>query len=279
MEESKENVKEEKIKKDHTMWFIILIGILVIFLGATIVYTMNLRKELTNIKLESANEIRTLNEKIEDNNNNNTIINENTTLEETNKNENKKELLKKDASKELVYTQISKKSSKDGYSFEIPYVNINSEYAEQINKKIYDGNINEIIKDATSAPDSQTYASYKAYVNNSILSLVIDNGEGFAYNVYNIDIYTGKKVSNNEILKSKNISEKKLIQKVGDLSVKKAKENNKDLSNNAIKDTKKINSNMKEKVFLDKQNNINVIAEIRTEAQYDPIEVIINTEL
>lgn len=60
MEESKEKVKE-KIKKDHTMWFIILIGILVIMLACTFGYAWKLKNTTENMDRVNA-------ERVEDNN-------------------------------------------------------------------------------------------------------------------------------------------------------------------------------------------------------------------
>lgn len=61
MEESKEKLEEEKIKKDHTMWFVILIGILVIMLACTFVYIWKLKNTTKNTDKINA-------ERVEDNN-------------------------------------------------------------------------------------------------------------------------------------------------------------------------------------------------------------------
>lgn len=49
MEESKEKLEERKIKKDHTMWFVILIGILVIMLACTFIYIWKLKNTTETI--------------------------------------------------------------------------------------------------------------------------------------------------------------------------------------------------------------------------------------
>ena len=64
MEESKEKLKEEKTKKDYTVWFIILIGVLVIMLVCAFVYIwkMNNRIQDETIKLGENSNLNVTNE-------------------------------------------------------------------------------------------------------------------------------------------------------------------------------------------------------------------------
>lgn len=81
--------------------------------------------------------------------------------------------------------------------------------------------INEEIKQRYAEEDDEySRSEYKYYLNNDILSLIIKHTgptDGWAYNVYNINVKTGKKVSNAELLKVKNIDETTLITKIKEL--------------------------------------------------------------
>ena len=264
---------EEKQKKDKSLLVIILVGILVIALGALIIYNYRLNEELSLTKAQTPTKVNELKQE------------ENTIKEE--KAETKK-VKKLDNSKELVYTLASKKSKKNDYSFEIPYINIDSEYAKETNNKIQKkySNLDKLAKEATEYPaDSLGVVKYKAYTNNNILSLVITEGSIIdEYYVYNIDIYTGKKVSNEEILKTKNVSESKFLNKVEELCTNAINEiyKNSDYGSKkeSLKSTIKKNKNIEIKMFLGKGNEINIIPLIYNDiAQFNEVEQIINTKL
>ena len=270
MEEKLKNEKKCEFKGNlGVVW---LIGILVILLGCTVGYIFKLNNEMKKLKQTTVVEEQPNQEQAES---------------EGKKTEDKKDVKKIDTSKELVYTYASKQSEKDDYSFEIPYVNIDSDYAKEINKKIEkDYSIDKLVKEAKEAPDVLRVIEYKVYINNNILSLVIT--EGYAINTeyfaYNIDIYTGEKISNEQILKNKNISENNFLSKVEELCIKAVNEiykNNKDNSKQkSINTTIKENKNMKINMFLDNNNKINIISMIYNGiAQITETREIINTNL
>lgn len=124
--------------------------------------------------------------------NSNTIVTSNSI---TNSIENNKTINKIDSSKDIVYTGVSKITSKNSYV--LPVINLN-----------YD-NIKAINKDIESKDLDCWNVSYKSYLNDSVLSIVITY-EGYTdnntYSTYNIDVYTGKIYKNSELLLIKNIS-------------------------------------------------------------------------
>lgn len=255
---------KEKKTKDYSLPFLIVVGLCVILIGCTIAYVISLLKnvERTNTNAIIENKVNLI---------------------------HNKEINKINNSKDLVYTNISKKNKKN-YSFEIPYININSQYAKEINKEISDKykNIDELIYNAENYPaDCIVNISYNVYVNKNILSLIIVEYSGINnYYVYNIDIYTGNKISNSQILLSKNISEESFLNKVEELctkAVEKIYGNDKDYKkekSESISYTIKNNKKLTIKMFLDKSNNINIIPTIYNNiAQYDAVEEIINMNL
>lgn len=130
---------------------------------------------------------------------------ETTTKEETKKDTKIVEKLNVD---DFVYTYQEKIETNGDIKlqYKIPNLNIESEYAKTINNEIL-----EKYKDTEKLSQKGTDINYSAYINNNILSLVIYEGSTYSeadvrYVVYNIDAKTGKKVTNTEILKSKNIT-------------------------------------------------------------------------
>ena len=193
-------------KKNNVL--VIILTIIVIVLGGFIVYDKFIVKE----------------------GNSNNVSSNTTTVNEQKKNENQK-VLKKDSSKELVYGEvIGSITDKVGNTttYEIPSINIDSEYATQVNdeisskiKKIYEEEKEEFNKYMNSTiSEGNAYGGtnikYKYYVNNNILSLVVSESPSFGvtYYIYNIDIYSGNKVSNNEILLSKNMNAESFKNKI-----------------------------------------------------------------
>lgn len=143
--------------------------------------------------------------------------NKSTTKATTNNNtqvdNSNKKVLKKDESKEIVYTLYTGKSS-DNMEVIVPEINIDSKYTERVNSDIrtimlkdykYNG-ANGIICNSELCP----MIKYKYYVNNNILSLVIyvdylTDPLNHNYYTYNIDIYTGEEITNKDLSKIKNI--------------------------------------------------------------------------
>jgi len=116
------------------------------------------------------------------------------------KNQNNKIVKKLDDSKEIVYTSYYKESQEDAREkMKLPFINIDSEYAKSINEDIkgIQKNIEE----------GDTWCGYDYYLNLNILSVMVKWSFPSldCYKIYNIDVYTGNKVKNSEILKYKNI--------------------------------------------------------------------------
>lgn len=133
---------------------------------------------------------------------------QNQTSNQTNKTSTVKPL---DKTQDIVYTLPNKP---------YPIINLNSSDVNSINIDIEQNYI--------EPNEPYVFGSeYDYYLNNEILSLVISNHFDSAvntYDVYNININTGKVVSNEEILKSKNISEKTFLSKLPEYYEKKFSE-------------------------------------------------------
>ena len=131
---------------------------------------------------------------------------ENTSKKEETKKEEKSIL--KDKDKEIVYTLGDYKYKK------VPYINIDTEDAEKLNKKI----TNFVDKNGNDTD----YGEYKAldyvyYTNDDVLSVVVfvkyPTPDRY-YETVNINTKTGEIVSNDDLLKLKKIDSTELSQKV-----------------------------------------------------------------
>lgn len=143
---------------------------------------------------------------------------ENDNISEMEKTENKT-IDKIYEDKEMVYSSYSKFSSE--YSYTLPYINIKSTDVANINKKIedlYKPSIEEeISNEAQGLSVVMSNIKYNSFLNDNVLSLVIITSlpnDCTEYKVYNIDIYTGKQISNTELLNMKNITEKAFLNKL-----------------------------------------------------------------
>lgn len=173
--------------------------------------------------------------------------------------------------------------SEETYSYNVPRVKgINSEYAKEINNEL-----NELIdefkqtleyyrnNDTDYGYGGQKYQGENLIaLNNDILSIVIpisyDGGSRW-YHVYNINVETGEKVSNLEILKTKNVSEEKYISKLKELSKAFFLEKypferfsaykTKELYDEKLNETiSSVHCNLSRPLFLGENNTINVVA-------------------
>lgn len=141
-------------------------------------------------------------------------VNETTNNNIQTDNSNKK-VLKKDESKDVVYDYAYDKTSEK--ISKMPYININSVYADSINKKIEDiiKNDEYTIENNTlksTSPTGGAWITYKSFINDNILSIIlyedfIASNNSHKYYSYNIDIYTGEEVTNKDLVKLKNINE------------------------------------------------------------------------
>ena len=186
MNENNEIVVKQKSNKGVIILIVILI-LMVLGLSGYLVYDKFMGKEETPVTNETTN--------------NNTQTD----------NSNKK-VLKKDESKDVVYTEISTDLHK------VPQVNINSESANRINQSIisfYD----EFKKgDGLAGPYTSYAFDYKYYVDGDIVSVIVshseESGSIHPTKVYNINQYSGEEVTKTDILKYLNISESEYTSKI-----------------------------------------------------------------
>ncbi len=115
-----------------------------------------------------------------------------------------------DSDKGLVYdyyvTEI------DGKKSRIPNLNINTEKASEINKEIIDLTENDL-KEAESNGESKLKSvDYEYFQNENVLSLIIElsyeNDEN-DYHIYNVNVESGEKIENSELIKNTNMNEEK----------------------------------------------------------------------
>lgn len=188
--ETIEPVVKQKSNKGLVVVIILLI-LIVLGLSGYLVYDKLMGKEDTPVTNEETN-----------NSNNAQTDNSN------------KSVLKKDESKDVVYTLYTSKST-NNFETKIPMININSVYADRVNKEISEFMYKEYDDDNNGGIKCKEYCSqiiYKYYLNDNILSLVIkldaaESGNAHEYYAYNIDIYTGEEVTNKDLVKLKNINE------------------------------------------------------------------------
>ena len=119
---------------------------------------------------------------------------------------------KKDINKELVYTNHEKQLKGEGeydINISIPYININNNIIDGINKEIEALFYNKINTVQSNQTDSEIIYSvkYKAYLNENILSLVIysylkedANRERVMIKTYNYNISSNQLLNLNNIL-------------------------------------------------------------------------------
>ena len=122
---------------------------------------------------------------------------------------NKKE---ENTSKDLVtdaFTYTGKIEENITISYKVPKININSEDVAKINSEI-ESKVTTKAKKAINDINTSDYTAlfkvyYNYYTNNNILSILIGvvyDEELKDYITYNIDIKTGKQLSNEDIFKS-----------------------------------------------------------------------------
>jgi len=186
--------------------------------------------------------------------------------------------------KEIVYSKevyIPNKLPEDlnsnEVSSELPIINLDYDSVRNINKgieekykKLKDDNI------ITDAMVNINSVKYKHYVNDDILSLVVEYKNNnytagyvsYEYNTYNINKITGEVLSNDDLIKFKNLTVddvyNKIVQNVEkeyeDLGYDDYKNTDfyKETVNNIKKDDKIVSP-----LFLDIDNNLNVCLNIR----------------
>lgn len=136
-----------------------------------------------------------------------------------------------------VYRIKEEKDEKYSVNINIPVFNVDGEVASEFNattQSIFANKAGNILS------NSQSYTiydvEYVGYLNENILSLVIkstlkegNNPQRIIVQTYNYDIATGKKLTLNEVLEAKGISEKEVNKKI-ELQVTEANKNAEALS-------------------------------------------------
>ncbi len=125
---------------------------------------------------------------------------------------------------ELVYTYLKAKVIEQDYeyTYEIPQINIESKDVEKINKEILE-KYEEILSDMYKNQYLNFEAEgleYKYYSNDDVLSLILivdtEAGGTFGADIYNINIETGKKLTNKELIEAMDMTETELKNKLTD---------------------------------------------------------------
>ncbi len=132
-----------------------------------------------------------------------------------------------DVQQELVtdaftYTKTIKDVYDILFSYKIPKININSDDVNEINKEINDKIISQAKKSITgiekyNGSRGLYKINYLYYINNDILSVVIEldfDADIVDYYTYNINTTTGAKVTNEEILKIKKLTDTQFSEKL-----------------------------------------------------------------
>lgn len=136
-----------------------------------------------------------------------------------------------------VYRIKEEKNEKYSVNINIPVFNVDGEVASEFNattQSIFANKAGNVLS------NSQSYTiydvEYVGYLNENVLSLVIkstlkegNNPQRIIVQTYNYDITTGKKLTLNEVLEAKGISEKEVNKKI-ELQVTEANKNAEALS-------------------------------------------------
>lgn len=128
-----------------------------------------------------------------------------------------------DNSKELVYTNYTKIENNNEIDINIPHINIKNEIIESINKEIDDlfyKNIDNILKNSQN--NSIIYnVTYKAYLNDNILSLIIrcnikenENAQRLVIKTYNYNISSNQILNIEQVLDYRGLDKKTVQNKI-----------------------------------------------------------------
>ena len=170
---------------------------------------------------------------------------------------------------DIVFSAYNVQEQKDNYTINIqlPFFNINSDTAKEINKELtksFKEKSEKIMKSNTEEKKIYTI-KYKAYVNNEILSMVIlselkegNNNQRIIFKSYNYNLATNKQVDINELIQLKNIDKTNANKKIKEEIEKSQEQNTKlaelgynTITRDATSDTYKI-ENAKEFFLGDK---------------------------
>lgn len=131
-----------------------------------------------------------------------------------------------DQNKEIIYTQYQKEEKKENQydiSINIPRLNINNENANKINEEInniFYNKINSILIQNGSVKTIYT-VSYKAYINDNILSLIIrstlkedNNAQRLIIKTYNYNLSSNELLNLDKVIEYRNLNRKAVQDKI-----------------------------------------------------------------
>ena len=202
-------------EKNSKMTVIVCVAIIIVVIIATVLGVVFSKKNKTK------KDINALNEVLQENLTNENIINE--IEENTTENETEELVAKIDETLGLVYSKSTKTgqdSLNNDYSYEIPVVNIDSDYAKKINSEV-DEKYGQLIDDELNNIEAGltlvvTNVRYDYYIKDNVLSLVISAtypGQSTVFSVYNIDQYTGKEITSKDLMNIKLVEEATLAER------------------------------------------------------------------
>lgn len=212
----------------------------------------------------------------------------------------------------FTYTKTIKDIYDEVYSYKIPKININSSEVDEINKEINDKIISQAKEGIQFLEKNEGGGLYRVdysyYINNNVLSIVINleyDSDIVDYYVYNINITTGAKVTNEEILKIKKMTDNQFSEKLSSATKIEFinKYGSKDAYMNDLKNSDAFNeeSELKEqesiyvtqynknistsnckidnnKIYLSDNQNLNVVTTIYSLAGAEEYEHILNLD-
>ena len=139
------------------------------------------------------------------------------------------EVEKKKKAEDIVYTVFTKKEETDFYNIDInvPFINIKGDIPDgynQITQNVFLKKANELLTNTDKNKKAIYSIDYAAYLNGDILSVVIksslkqkDNPQRLIIQTYNYNIKTKQKVTLNDILQMREISNEEVNSKITDM--------------------------------------------------------------
>ena len=138
------------------------------------------------------------------------------TLEKSNFDESS--IVKKDASKEIVYNGLQYSDTKENLyemNLNIPFINIDSDFANSCNQQTQQTFVNEankLLQQTTTTGYTIFNVNYAAFINNNILSIGImatlkegNNAQRTLIKTYNYNLTTNTEVTINDIINNRGL--------------------------------------------------------------------------
>ena len=263
-----EEKKKLNVSLGTVICIVIIFLLIIAMMGMYIYYNKNNGNKNNENNNATTNE-NVASNKIENAEENNGIIESET-----------KKVKKVDESKDLVYSVYNKITSEGSYN--IPAINIDSESVKSINDEVY-----IYCKTRAEEDGAATNIKYKSYIHDNILSLVVSAeypNDCIYYHAYNVDIYTGKIIINENLLRSRNVTESEFVAKLKELAKEKYVAKYNKLSDDAAY-TEQLNKTISDdncsytnSMFLNENGKISVIVNIYSLAGADKYEEIVETD-